>query len=483
MMTLRALRHLPMLIKAPAFAALLMIAVSAVISERVLSRLSDNQQQHLALISDTFLDGLSSALLPAVQRRDIWEAYDAIDRAGRVFQAIRPKTTVLTGADGNIIAANDPKAFPPFAGLPAEFAVEFAENRLIIDEARRTAFARKDIVRQGRHLGTIFSAFDISQQIQERRDVLNTLIWTNSFLAVLFAGLGYWVLRRLLEPVNTLSEYFSLAANHASQAIPDEEFPPEGSEFRSLFQGYNALVSAEQERSQLEKQLYDEERLASLGRLASGMAHEINNPLCGMFSALGTLERHGHTPEVRGKTIRLLKRGLSGIRDVVSSALLTYRPPKAPKPLLRRDLEDIRLLLRPELRRKNISLDWRNEVKAELPVDSTPVRQVLLNLLLNACSANASGGAILCVARPDAFGIELSVTDNGPGFPLPALEFLNAKTSASAPIADAEGLGLWIVRRLTAETGGIVEAANLPEGGASITVRLPALKEPLQNVA
>ena len=134
MKLLRALRRQPMLIKAPALAALLMIVVSAVISERVLSRLSDNQQRHLSFVSDTFLDGLASALLPAVQRADVWEAFDAIDRAGRVYRAIKPETTVLTDAAGNVLAANDPKAFPPLSTLPAEFTGRFSAGELLIYE-------------------------------------------------------------------------------------------------------------------------------------------------------------------------------------------------------------------------------------------------------------------------------------------------------------------------------------------------------------
>ncbi|MEO1160825.1 MAG: HAMP domain-containing sensor histidine kinase, partial [Pseudomonadota bacterium] len=268
-----------------------------------------------------------------------------------------------------------------------------------------------------------------------------------------------------------------------SQEIPSGQFSREGSEFRPLFLGFNELVRAERERSQFEKRLYEEEKLASLGRLTSGIAHEINNPLGGMFSALDTLERHGEKPGVRAKTVSLLKRGLSGIRDVVSSALLTYRPPQAPTPLQLGDLEDIRLLLRPELRRRRISLDWNVDVEAGLPVDSTPVRQILLNLLLNSCAASDPGSSIACTAIPYESGIRLTIQDNGPGLPAQALTFLNSQGPVSAPITDAAGLGLWIVKRLASETGGTVKATNPPGGGACITVQIAGHKEQLQDVA
>ena len=186
---------------------------------------------------------------------------------------------------------------------------------------------------------------------------------------------------------------------------------------------------------------------------------------------------------MRAKSVSLLKRGLSGIRDVVSSALLTYRPPKEPTALRRNDLEDIRLLLHPELRRKKISLQWENGVKTELAVDSTPVRQILLNILLNSIAASETGGSISCEARPESDEVLLTVEDDGPGLPNRILKFLNADCPVSAPITDSEGLGLWIVKRLAGELGGSVEASNLPDKGVPISVSIPILREELRDVA
>ena len=103
--------------------------------------------------------------------------------------------------------------------------------------------------------------------------------------------------------------------------IPEDVVVKTDGEFGRLFRGYNALVRSMKEREELGKRLAEEKRLGSLGRLASAVAHEINNPLGGLFNALSTLKSHGHLRSVRDVSLGLLERGLVGIRDVVRTTL------------------------------------------------------------------------------------------------------------------------------------------------------------------
>ena len=109
------------------------------------------------------------------------------------------------------------------------------------------------------------------------------------------------------------------------------------------------------------KQLAAEERLASLGRLASGLAHEINNPLGGLFNAIDTLKRHGDRPSVRTTSLDLIERGLRGIRDVVRTVLATYRADREQRDLTASDLDDMRFLISPEAARKSIRVHWESD--------------------------------------------------------------------------------------------------------------------------
>ncbi len=152
-----------------------------------------------------------------------------------------------------------------------------------------------------------------------------TLLATNGLLTLAMAALGYFTVRRMVRPIKILSQHLDRGQRGPVEAIPDHDVDGYGPEFSRLFRRYNAMVRGVNEREVLATRLSEEERLASLGRLASGIAHEINNPLGGMFNALDALKRHGDREAVRQTSVRLIQQGFSGIRDLVRSTLVTYR--------------------------------------------------------------------------------------------------------------------------------------------------------------
>ncbi len=471
---LRRFRSIPVSYRVPMLVALLVVIVSAAISERVLDRLSRTQEGFLKGLAETYLDGLSSAVVPAVLRSDVWEVFDALDRSSASYKTLAPIETVVTGADGRVLAASDPNRIATYSELPEAYLNRYSSNVVSIDETTLTGFARRELVYQGQPIGTIHATFDVSHLFAERREILVTLLVTNGVLAALFSLGGFWLVRRMIGPMRVLENHMRAAAHGVAEPISLREIPTGDAEVAGLFRGYNALVHAERERANFAMQLAEEEKLSSLGRLASGMAHEINNPLGGLFNAIDTLKQHGQTPGVRETSIRLIERGLAGIRDVVEAALATYRPDRSHRPLTSEDFEDVRLLLKPELRRKRQRLAWDVVWHGtdQISIKGGPVRQAILNLLLNASAATPEGGEISFVATGAADRLTIGIGDEGPGIPADITGILLDHDPGPA-VRAGRGLGLWMVRRVVDDLQGTIEIGGKSGGGTMITLLLP----------
>jgi signal transduction histidine kinase len=457
-----------------------MILVGFVLSERVLARLAETQERHLVDLSRSYLDGLSSAIEPSILREDNWEVFDAIARAQELNKSLRPAETIVTNAEGVVIAASDPTRHP--IGSKAEVSGGVSNEAFKFDAGGSTASAIRVLSYPGRTAGIIFATFDTRHLAAERRDVVIALALTNGALTILLATAGWFLVARMMRPVRILSQHLGVVRETLAVPIPDDVVAETRGEFGRLFRGYNALVRSMKEREDLGKRLAEEKRLGSLGRLASVVAHEINNPLGGLFNAVSTLKMHGHLQNVRISSLGLLERGLIGIRDVVRTTLTIYRTDAAPRDLAPADINDLSLLVGPEARRKSVAIVIRNALTETIPIPSTPIRQALLNLILNAVAASPAGSDVIVSAGLVSARLEIVVTDSGPGLPPIAAAVLTGRSSAPPPL-DGGGLGLWTISRLVGELRGEIDLARSSSGGTVVKLTVPISSLELSNVA
>jgi len=162
---------------------------------------------------------------------------------------------------------------------------------------------------------------------------------------------------------------------------------------------------------------------------------------------------------------------------------MTYRNQSELRPISKADLDDLRLLIKPELRRKNLQLVWENNVGDAINVPASAVRQAALNLLLNACAAAPEGSAVSVQIKLDRGLFKLAVADCGPGLPDHFRSYLESANASSAPIQDNAGLGLWMIRRLADEIGGQIMVECPDTGGTVIRLCVPLQHEGLRDVA
>jgi len=244
---------------------------------------------------------------------------------------------------------------------------------------------------------------------------------------------------------------------------------------------------------ELEHRIWHSERLASLGRLSAGIAHEVNNPLEGMRNYLALLEEdldRGATRDA-ATMVPKIREGLDRVATIVRKMLRFGAPgrPDARTVDLAAVVDDALGLVRADRRfapvRIDATIDARTGDGSAPPMlvqgDPTALHQLVLNLVLNACQAQPDGGEVTLRCRRERDRILLEVADRGPGFSDEALEHLFEPFFSTR---DSSGLGLSVVHGIVAEHGGAVRGENRRRddqgegGGARVVVELPAAPHP-----
>ncbi len=333
-------------------------------------------------------------------------------------------------------------------------------------------------------------------KLQVDRGALIRRLMTWFLLSTLLLTLGtFFALRRLvLDPLELLGD--GARRVRAGEFSVRLQEPSRRDEMAGLVRSFNEMTStvqvltenmAEQVRAATAKARAAEaaamiqRRLAAMGELAAGLAHEINNPLGGLQNALAVLRRGGLSEEKRGRYFDLLSEGLQRIAETVNR-LRRFTPREAVHevvdlvPVARDALELVRH------RAERIGVELVFEVTpqggpAEVFGARNEIGQALLNLLSNALDALEGGGsrdrhgpriAIRIERTPE--GVRLVVRDNGPGVEAHELPRVSDLFYTTKEVGKGTGLGLSLVHSTLSRHGGRVTIAS--EKGAYFEVEL-----------
>ncbi|MCA0905462.1 HAMP domain-containing histidine kinase [Ruegeria marisrubri] len=456
----------PITVRVAAATGALMIVLGLVASQQVLSTLGRLQDERLREFARLHVEGLAVALGPFALHKDVWEIYDTLDRAQQNTSGGRILFTVVADEQGKVLAATDPLRAPVDADIADFLSAAVPVGDVSAAEGTPVVRVLAPLSVQGRTVGQIVTELDVGDLIAERRNTALVLLVGNALTTIILVLAGYVLIARLLEPVELLASHMGEAGD-APHPIPDTAIPRTDSVLARLLRNYNGMVAAIGARAEAERRLAERERFVSLGRLSSSLAHEINNPLGGLLNAVDTVRTYADRPEVVRQSADLLDRGLRHLGDVSRAILEENRLDRSGRPLTATDFDDLRLLFEPETTRRGQHLGWDiAQVSGELP--SAPLRQIALNLLLNAASAAPEGGSVLFQVRQEDGAVTLTVADDGPGLSRTA----RARLMSQAPVALGGGVGLRLVHDLVAGLGGSI-SYNRTEGMTEIRVSIP----------
>ena len=277
--------------------------------------------------------------------------------------------------------------------------------------------------------------------------------------------------------------FISLRDDRVRDAFSKEEV--------QLLAGLATQVAVAVENSEIYQQMKEKDRLAALGEMAAGLAHEIRNPLGSIKASAQYLSETAEHPEDRDEFLGIIVDEVDRLNRVVGSFLDYARPGHTnPEPIYVNSAVELTLqFLRPECDSSDVALHVAMDPDIpKVRIDIEHLRQVLINLVQNAVQAMTNGGDLYVETRTqDGFRpggqarqwVQISVRDTGPGLApglLPNLfvPFVTTKQQGT-------GLGLAISQRIVSEAGGRIDVRSRESFGTTFVVLLPAAEVELDS--
>jgi two-component system, NtrC family, sensor histidine kinase HydH len=321
----------------------------------------------------------------------------------------------------------------------------------------------------------------VDETTSQHERVLSQLAWGMAVIGALgaVAGVvfGYGVARLLTQSIRRLHVQIRDAAGKLDPDAPEIVLTG-NTGFGGLHDELEVLTGriegVVQQLHDREREVVRAEQLAAVGQLAAGVGHELRNPLTSI-KMLVQIGLEDGVQRLTTEDLRVIEAAIRRMERSLQTFLDFARPPKPerrPVELLP-VCEAVLGLVRGRAEKQHVATRLEApDGPLVLIVDHGQLRQVLVNLVLNALDAMPGGGALTIAARRVGEWVEVEVSDTGTGVSREMLPRLFQPFASSKDTG--LGLGLVICRRIVEDHGGTIDATNRPAGGASFFVRLPA---------
>jgi C4-dicarboxylate-specific signal transduction histidine kinase len=329
---------------------------------------------------------------------------------------------------------------------------------------------------------------DVTRVLEWQRPALLFL----ALLAAVMVALALWLMRRaVLSPVQRMTQLvgaadrdglsrFGLEASDGfarlSSAIVGMTQRIEDDRVRIRGQ-LDELQAAHAELRATQQQLVRAERLAVVGQLAAGLAHEIGNPLAVLSGYVDVLREPGVPAAERDEALARMARELDRIHIIMRDLLDFSRAPAAAAGAgdVGAALQHVGQLLAPQERFRGVDLEV--DLPAALPavaIETDALTQVLLNLMLNAADAMGGSGRVRVTVEVEEDALILVVDDSGPGIAADVAASIFEPFFTTKAAGEGTGLGLAVCDHIVSAGGGGISLAAGTLGGACFRVKLPA---------
>lgn len=344
-------------------------------------------------------------------------------------------------------------------------------------------------------LKAVFSLEDIEQSISRSRRIIFIYILFNGIVLILF---GFFMLHRyVLRPIDKLIGITESVSEHGLEGAL--ALSSEKNEIGKLSYALkNMAEKIKQEKKTIEKKVFEleekniqlkqaqreiiqSEKLASIGRVSAGVAHEIGNPVAIIMGFIHMLKKKDLDEEKRQECLRRMESEAERASGIIRE-LLDFAQPSAQKLEyidLNRIIKDVYQLV--SYQKEFSGIDVTFDLEPGIPRlfgNEKQIRQVVLNLLLNASDAMPQGGSIGFVTKShtteEGSDVVFSIYDTGIGIPPENREKVFDPFFTTKKNGRGTGLGLSNVRRIVETYGGSIQVESGVDKGAAFTIIFPA---------
>ena len=300
--------------------------------------------------------------------------------------------------------------------------------------------------------------------------ILTTILLITGFAIILL------LTKRFIGPITQLANTMEKARGDYLDVRVEvkghDELAVLGERFNSMIE---RIRHANEELKKTHEKLVQSEKLASIGILAAGVAHEINNPLGGIFNCLQMLKQGGDNPDLRAKYLDLVNEGLDRIETTVSKLLwMSRKSAHAPVDMNIRDaVGSVYSFL--DYKMKKAKITFRNDVAADLRVtfDVNDFQQLLLNLFINSIHAMEKGGTLEVKGYRSDSVISIEVIDNGCGIEQENIGRIFDPFFTTKSTGEGTGLGLWLTYEIIRNYNGEIAVESVSGKGSRFIIRIP----------
>ena len=334
----------------------------------------------------------------------------------------------------------------------------------------------------GERVGMLYVGVLEAKYADIRKKALSVFVLITLAGMALAIGLGYILANKIMNPVHQLIK--------ASQQVSEGSLTPEigpisrDEEMRILQNTFKDMVaSMERRRAEAENRLLQSEKQSSIGRLAAGVAHEINNPLTGVLTYTHMLLRRKDIGDDIRSDLQTIAESTERVRKIVKGLLDFSRQTK-----LDREPTDVNMLIRSVISPmenqalvKGVSITFDpGENLPTVTLDRNQFQSVLINLIINALDATEPGGNIniytatgLSASDIGHKGVEITIADTGSGIPPDNLDKLFDPFFSTKEVGQGTGLGLSVSYGIVQRHGGTIRVQSEVGKGSTFFIWIP----------